>query len=320
MDEVHISHAVPLAVSGAVEWAVLDADDHVISEGKCPNMILDGGLEFFCSYGPKGARGYLAVGTGSAEPVVTQTLLGAEVARTSSPDGLTVTDTFTQDAVSVTTVTRVVRVVTFAQAYNITEYGFSPTSGANTALAIRELFRDGTGTPVPISVQAGQKIRVTHSLTLVTSVGLSDVNFTVTNLGVMQGKGGWFVPAGASTSTLMNILENFLWDNNADFPFAFVNTAADATYSSTGPGPSSWSMRPTIKAARLAYVGGSKRMVRRFTLAEANANGTHYGWGIAYSDAVGGVGYRFAFVNPASVVKDDTKKITLDFEFKYARA
>ncbi|MFC6800381.1 hypothetical protein ACFQDE_00350 [Deinococcus caeni] len=134
----------------------------------------------------------MALGTGSAVPDVAQTALGAEIARSDSDGGFNseIVTTFTQAANSVSAVSRHVRVHEFSSAHNVTEYGFSQNSSG--ALSIRELLRDGQGAPVAVSVQPGQKIKLTHTFTLTVPVGFTDVAQGVANLGTLTGRQGFY--------------------------------------------------------------------------------------------------------------------------------
>jgi hypothetical protein len=58
------------------------------------------------------------------------------------------------------------RMVTMTANRNITEYGFAHDPTPTNELGIRELFRDGGGVPVTITVPNGKSLRVDHTLTV----------------------------------------------------------------------------------------------------------------------------------------------------------
>ena len=138
-----------------------------------PNLITDQGMNDLavrsCLIFTTGAtwRGHLAVGTGSTAPAVSDTTLDNEVQRATtsgaSPNGSREfeLDTGTNQwrATSLAT-----RLVTMTADRNLTEFGFAP--GASDDINIRELIRDGGGTPITVSLLNGKTLRVDHTLTL----------------------------------------------------------------------------------------------------------------------------------------------------------
>ena len=106
-------------------------------------MLLDSGLDNAAKYTYNSSTNqssnylwvqYAAVGTSGAAPLASQTLLGAEVARTNSHGGFAPTDTFERDALSGVLRGRHTntRVFNFSAAYNLSEFGFVPTSSGGT--------------------------------------------------------------------------------------------------------------------------------------------------------------------------------------------
>lgn len=111
------------------------------------------------------------VGTGTAEPIETQTALGNLVA--SATGGEVVSSRYTETGISVTGNTwKCSATMTFVFAVgavqaNITEVGFSMDSGiAAGGVHSRALIKDGNGVIRPITVGAADQLVVTYKLTL----------------------------------------------------------------------------------------------------------------------------------------------------------
>lgn len=139
-----------------------------------PNLITDIGMDRIgtdtncldAEIRTNGFRRSLAVGTGSTAPAVTDTTLVAEVQRASSAgsyasEGYNLTVDGTAEEYTIESIAR--RLVTMTADRNLTEFGLSSSATAGTAIEIRELFRDGSETPITISLLTGKSVLVTHS-------------------------------------------------------------------------------------------------------------------------------------------------------------
>lgn len=318
-------------VSGRTAWALLDEHDREVMTGEHSNLILNGGLDALLTNNAvettSGSntvnslfgswRRYLALGTGSAAPDVAQTALSAEVARTDSGGGFEATSggeifsTFSSTANSMTLTSRHVRVHTFSSAYNITEYGFSANSGAGAALSIRELFRDGGGNPIAISVQAAQKIKVTHTFTLTLPLAFTEVTAPVTNLGNVTARGSFY-----------RVNDNFIADfwryvvNPTTGGTVYPQLSADTFNPAVAPAGNSAGGTSTVQP----YTTGTYSRTRRVVLDVADGNGTLHGVALSSNSTISYSGWRMGFTNPAPIAKDNTKKLTLDVVFSVARA
>ena len=133
-------------------------------EGEQHNLILD---RFYDSlipvYGFIGSSQYAAVGTGSAAPDPTQTGLQNEVARTNAvPSG----EANAIEPLPDYGVYDIKRVYEFTEAQvggqNLTEWGFGPTSSASSGTMNRELFRDGSGNPIVLTLDTDQRLRLIY--------------------------------------------------------------------------------------------------------------------------------------------------------------
>jgi hypothetical protein len=139
-------------------------------EGEQHNLIL---TQFYDSlipqYGFIGPSQYAAVGTGSTAPNPTQTQLANEIGTSSSPrrtnsvpsgesNGIEPLATYGEYNIR--------RVLEFTEAQvgglNLTEWGFSPVSSYNGPLMTRELFRDGLGNPIVLTLATDQRLRLIY--------------------------------------------------------------------------------------------------------------------------------------------------------------
>lgn len=132
----------------------------VEKEAEQHNLILDQTYDsLIASFSFENLARYAAVGTGSTPPSATQTGLVSEVARTGSSSRLGAARV--SDHVYDYSVTR-----EFTEAQvggrNLTEWGFSPDSAAGNNLMCRELFRDGSGNPVVITLDTDQRLRLIY--------------------------------------------------------------------------------------------------------------------------------------------------------------
>lgn len=132
---------------------------------------------------------YAAVGTGSTAPAPTQTGLVNEVARTGTvPGGESDQVLYISPGVY-----DIRRVKEFTEAQvggrNLTEWGFSPVSSAGNNLMCRELFRDGNGNPVVLTLDADQRLRLIYTLRItLTPVTPQAVTVNIAGVGTRTGQ------------------------------------------------------------------------------------------------------------------------------------
>ena len=148
------------------------------------------------SHGFGSLANYAVVGTGSTPPNATQTGLVAEVARTNAgvsgePDTIARQSTSGPGVGTFIITNR--REFTEAQVggRNLTEWGFSPSNSAGNNLMTRELFRDGLGNPVVISLASDQRLRLIYAYQVSYSPNAGapqDASINIANLGTFAGK------------------------------------------------------------------------------------------------------------------------------------
>jgi hypothetical protein len=139
-------------------------------EGEQHNLIL---TQFYDSlipqYGFIGPSQYAAVGTGSTAPDPSQTQLANEIGTSSSPrrtNRVPTGESNEIEALATYGEYNIRRVFEFTEAQvgglNLTEWGFSPVSSYNGPLMTRELFRDGSGNPVVLTLDTDQRLRLIY--------------------------------------------------------------------------------------------------------------------------------------------------------------
>ncbi len=139
-------------------------------EGEQHNLILN---QFYDTlipqYGFIRSSFFAAVGTGSTAPDPTQTQLANEIGTSANPRRTSYTPPDQRseiDALATYGVYDIRRVLEFSEAevggLNLTEWGVSPVSSRNGPLMTRELFRDGSGNPVVLTIEADQRLRLIY--------------------------------------------------------------------------------------------------------------------------------------------------------------
>jgi hypothetical protein len=139
-------------------------------EGEQHNLILNQFYDLLIpQYGFIRSSFFAAVGTGSTAPDPTQTQLVNEIGTSSNPRRTSYTppnQSSEIDALATYGVYDIRRVLEFSEAQvgglNLTEWGFSPLGGRNDPLMARELFRDGSGNPVVLTIESDQRLRLIY--------------------------------------------------------------------------------------------------------------------------------------------------------------
>jgi len=161
-------------------------------EGEQHNLILTQTYDTLIGqYGFVELGRYAVVGTGSTDPDPAQTGLVNEVARTnadtSPPQSGNAEPTPGQGVFT--------RVREFTEAQvggrNLTEWGYSPTGTVGNNLMCRELFRDGLGNPVVLTLATDQRLRLIYkySFSYTPAIGTAqDVSVNINGIGVRTAK------------------------------------------------------------------------------------------------------------------------------------
>lgn len=157
-----VIRAAPLGIQGLFRYEVIDSiDGHaVFDSGWQPNLILNAGLDLI--HGASGANSGKAchVGSGTAAPAATQTILVSWVASTGSWVNVAQTSSGTLYRESYFRYD----FATGAINGNISEVGINGSTANGSTLFSRELIRDASGNPTTIAISSTQALRVHHKL------------------------------------------------------------------------------------------------------------------------------------------------------------
>jgi len=162
-------------------------------EGEQHNLILTQTYDsLIAQYGFLDLVRYAAVGTGSTPPDPSQTGLANEVRRTLNlATGYSYYYIPTRIADGVADILAA-REFTEAEVggLNLTEWGFGPRpAGTDARLAVRELFRDGNGNPIVLTLATDQRLRLLYKMRLtVGPVVPQAVSINISGIGVRTGK------------------------------------------------------------------------------------------------------------------------------------
>ena len=303
-----------------------------------PNLITNAGLdavavERLITYmgslasQPQQFREFLRVGVGSTAPAFTDTSLVSEVASSESGGGFSGSTTFPDPSGGTIEMHALItRVATMPTTENLTEYGFSRL--VDTNLNIRELFRDEFGDPVTISIVAGKKIRVDHTLIVslpwgaeahtlsIEEYDASDALVTTHSLSV----NGVFVAVFASNRVRM--FKSALPPQGASGDLKRFALYTTATPSSEPDVAASNAHEASITDED--YVPGSHTLTQFATYNEAVGNGPAYGYVLRQVTLTGQgdggeYGYRVAFQSPTTFEKEDTHTLRLAVDLSWAR-
>ncbi len=309
--------------------------------GEQHNIVLDQTYDSLIGqYGFIGLNSYAVVGTGSSAPSATQTGLDAEQVRTNT--GVSgQPDEMSRPSDGVYQITRY-REFSEAQVggLNLSEWGFSPEAAAGNNLMSRELFRDGNGNPVTLTLASDQRLRLIYSIQLTLAPAASQAaSININNVGVRTGtavlhklasiyglKQGAadlylmdFIARGITSGNASFVPENEIGDYTLKIGLWFTPTSFARTYD-TNTARQNHGTQKTM--AIQPYTAGSrKRIVDPVTLQVDQANYTIASLGLAVSDGTisdggtgGNIGYAFSFVfdSGQEVSKDNLHKLKID--------
>lgn len=314
------------SLKGRLRWQ-LKRDGNIVASGDQNNLITDAGLDHFANvntagnsdnqaYFREGFRTHAAVGEGSAAPAFADIALGSEVMRVS---GAGTSNNKAAVGGVVTALATCTYVFDFVAPYNLTEFGFAPGSGSS--LSIRQLFRDGLGTPITISVLANDQLSLAHELEVTFTPHEAAAVLTIDEydrIGTFLGTtnhNGWASLAGRDNVSLATLhvgrhyaarfwyfqldpggpVDGLLWS----YPTYPVNTSSGVIR--------------TVDP----YIAGSHERVLHFEIDASTSNGLWYGFGIGDDP---GNGNAFIFVFDGSFTKANTHTFSFSIKRSWARA
>jgi hypothetical protein len=298
-----------------------------------PNLITNAGLDRVATtdvlhFDPSfsgGWRRFLAIGTGSAAPDVTDTALGNEVETRSLGAGGFSSGSVTYALDTGENVWRatilVRRLITMTANRTVTEYGFSPTD--SDVMVIRDLIRDDMGEPAALSILTGKSIRVDHTLTIeipapaaghAEDVDIEEYDISDSLIDTTPFTGTWGGNAqGASQENLQRVFQ--VWRPSST-SMNFYRLASDSLlYSRTDTIPANSDTDPDAFQASgfatesLEYSEGTYQRVKRGLAETSEGVGFWYGYHFGgtqtagFSGAARRSGWVFLFDSPASYEK-----------------
>lgn len=276
------------------------------------NMVLDNAFDVLVAqHGMRELNRYAAVGTGSTTPAADQTGLEAELARTGNVPGGE-SDTVTRVADGVYEVRRV-REFTEAQVgnHNLTEWGWSPESGVGNNLMSRELFRDGGGNAVTVSLTEDQKLRLIYVVRIAISpVSAVAHTMSVTDLGDLTGQ--FVVTRGNANlnwhASDIDLIEALATGSN--LPYAILHTAAVDTAYDAG----SFAQAVRVGISLQSYTAGSRSRSTNQILYDTGVTGTFWTIGLGWYEGAYNTMTQtpVRFVLDSSFDKDNIHKLILD--------
>jgi len=252
-------------------------------EGEQHNLILTQTYDSLIPlYGFGGLANYAVVGTGSAAPAPSQTGLVNEVARTDADTSPPLSED-TEPTPGQVVFTRV-REFTEAQVggRNLTEWGFSPIGSPGGNLMCRELFRDGSGNPVVLTLASDQRLRLIYRYSFIYAppIGTAQsVSVNIAGLGVKTAK--LFLSRTFSGIEHVYVLSEWAanrynWPNNT-----FYGVLASSVTPSPFAGPNTYdSTQMLLRILGTTQITRGRKINAR-TFAASEANVTWYGLAIA---------------------------------------
>lgn len=271
------------------------------STGWFPNLITNTGLDLLGNQSTQVVT-YARVGTGTATPAVTDTLLQSQGA-------------FGNSIQSTSNVARptppyywsrftTIRIPIGSATGTWTEVGVAPTSTGN--VWSRALILDGLGNPTSISVAADEALDVSYELRLF--VNNSDQTGSV-------------VISGVTYSTTLRPSQITSIIQNGPDAVGVPVTAASILWAMSGP----IGAITGVPSGQADLSFGSKAL-------QTYSNGTYFRdviftWGLTDGNAVGGVGAIYIYNSTGiwqmgfspSIPKDGTKILTLTFRYSWGR-
>ena len=280
------------------------------SVGEQHNLVLDAAYTTLMpSYGIKLLLNCAAVGTGSTAPSATDTALVAEVARRCDIPPPGYVDEITRPANGTY---RIQRAREFSPSQvggqNLTEWGWVPrTSGG--PFAVRELFRDGSGNPVTLSLAPDQSLRLIYAVEIVLAPLSQAVSIAITNIGTVAGtmelKGGSNDSGRGGTDFIT--AEEFMQGNTDALLGGWTSTPPSSGYLATG-NPTDMS---SLTDLGLGADSRSRQMQGQFGTSQLN--GTVYAFGIVGRPSSNwGARPGWIIYLDATFSKDSLHKLLLD--------
>ena len=273
-------------------------------------------------------RRRLAVGTGSTAPDISDTTLDNEVQRASTSGTFSNgTNTYAYESGDEVfrAVSRVTRIATMTADRNLTEFGLAQNTTGD--ILIRELLRDGGGTPITVSLLNGKTLRLDHDLTVEVPAPPAGATTTIdveeydagNNLVATTPYDVTYGPRAhsAHVSYLLEIGQGMMNPRNlAGRPKRISSAATYAPLLSL----STDTLANANAPAASAYATGTYTRTRSYTVPVGDGNGDWYGYHFDTSGGTNGGGFVALFTSPATYTKVNTDTLRISYRLTWARA
>jgi len=299
------------------------------------NLITDAGLDGLASFSYNSIsttgsswRRFLAVGTGSTAPDVTDTALASEVQAAASSgafaDGSSSYELDDDNDVWRATVV-VTRLVTVTADRNLTEFGFRAQSIGS--LHIRELLRDAEGDPITVSLLTGKTLRVDHTLTVELPAPEAGIPATVDFEEYDAGNnlvgttpydviyGGHVQSSSPASGGIANVFAVWNPAGTSLAPVAYTSDQAYTRFDTTNPGSALTSLN-----GWQPYTPGSFQRTFRYTIPTGSLNTTWHAIKCGTGSGGDRAGLLIVFDNPATYTKQNTDTVRIGWVSSWSRA
>lgn len=307
-------------LEGRISWALgkfTGPNQYVKQRGEeIRNLITDAGLDFINNQRVSTASTYIAVGTGSSTPIVSQTALDAEIGR--------VNRRTTGDSTVVSGASFLYWSIKFVYLFieaeangNLTEVGFFNQASTGTMWA-RQLFKDIGGSPTTITKTSSDQLQVTYEIRLYSPT----VDATQTGL-VISGTSYNITTRARAINT--GLIWGFDNGNNSGFLVLagtiFTNPGGRAFDGSTALGPTTGGLSGTSAPASTSVAGSysNGNFYRDITMKWEPVDGNLSGGIGGFHTYGGGTTEMFQSVFTPAFAKDATKRLTLVVRCAWAR-
>ena len=335
-------------MAGYIKYAVINSDGTIAHTGEHSNLILNGGLDMLATTQINNAFLYCTVGTGSSTPIITQTTLDTEKARTAAifSDGTetyngTLAGTVGSQYILKRTWEFPIGALNSVTYGALTEIGFAPASTGS--LFSRALFKDTGGNAIGITVLSTQSLRVTYMLTVntlslttstttVNITGIGNVNCSIW-LNTAQWAGNAYdtvlLGAGNPSSSALFRSEAYLLYGSLCSINIISLAGASVTPLSGYPSSNGGSMDPscvptmmvngTVAGAIVStYITNSFSKTYSYTFGTSSANGTLSAFTLGMNQSSGRTSPIMGSFNPP-IVKTNVYSLSLSFTKTWGR-
>lgn len=329
MENYSILEGPQLGLSGTIQsWEVVNSDGSIARACYEPhsNLITNYGLESLWRNNSVGwgsyawtVTGYIAIGTGTAEPTITDTRLGTEVFRGARNYAAYNADSYSPagGVDGYYYVTRTIGYQTNLGDLNndVSEIGFSPDSTPNGAsLFSKHRLKDEYGNPTSIRVNSDQQLRIKYivsiSVTPITTyTGSFELSgYTPTTINYTA---GWQSCSSFDSVAITPWQSLDMHFSSTSASFNPIGTAASVGGVSTSIGQSTASLSSDLS--------GGYYVLRDYTIPTSACTWPTGIVGVAIKHSTSSIYTWWMNITPP-IIKPDTHRMTLRMKFSWGRA